>query len=149
MLASINHEQGLYVRHAENGFTCLGFNVALELSTGVAKWLKQHGEQSEMPNPELCGTTEGFHEYRCLMDSGLISIVERASGVISNSLRNSWGLRDDESKSWIETDRNVDSGWAKAPVGCPFIWRSHGPTALMGIAHTEHRSSQCEYGKVS
>ena len=70
MLASINHEQGLYVLHAGNGITCLGFNVALEWATGVAKWLNQHGEQSEMPNAELCGTTEGFHEYRRLMDKG-------------------------------------------------------------------------------
>lgn len=66
----MNHGQGLHVLHAGNGFTCLGFNMALEWATGVAKWLKQHGEQSEMPNAELFGTAVGFHEYRRLMDTG-------------------------------------------------------------------------------
>lgn len=70
MLHSINEERGLFVLSAGRGFTCLGFDVALEWATGVADWIKQNGEDCEMPSHELRGTKEGFEQYRRIMDRG-------------------------------------------------------------------------------
>lgn len=70
MLHSINHELGLFVLSAGRGFTCLGFDVALEWATGVAEWMSQNGEDCEKPNLKLRGTKEGYEQYRRILDRG-------------------------------------------------------------------------------
>lgn len=70
MLSSINHEQGLYVLSEGTGFTCLGFDVALQWSQGIYDWLISKGKKLDPPKPELKGTPEGYADYQRIVAAG-------------------------------------------------------------------------------
>lgn len=67
---SINAEQGLYVLKCGDGFSCLGFDVAVKWSEGVHQWLASEGVTIPPPDASLRGTREGYEDHRRIMDAG-------------------------------------------------------------------------------
>ena len=68
-LDSINDEQGLYVLKAGDGFTCLGFTVALQKARAVQRWLLEKGIVVAPANPLSSGTAAGYADYTRIMES--------------------------------------------------------------------------------
>jgi len=65
MLDSINQEQELYVIKCGSGYTCLGFDVALQKAIAVARWA-----ETDAPDPSLIGTEAGYADYERCMAAG-------------------------------------------------------------------------------
>ena len=63
--SKINEEQGLYMLEEGNGFSCLGFEVALRWGRGVAEWCG-----CPEPSAKMAGTPEGYADYERIMEAG-------------------------------------------------------------------------------
>jgi hypothetical protein len=137
MLHSINHEQRLYVLSAGDGFSCLGFDVALQWAKGVATWLREYGEVCAAPNADLRGTAEGFQQHQAIMDAGrkfnlqtghrcnllltpeLIGLERRRVEVVDQ--------HDEKRRFWI----GKSTGWLPVHLEIARPSSTHGP-AVMG-----------------
>ena len=67
---TINEEQRLYVIPCQGGYTCLGFDVALDHCQRLAKWLREHGQKASAPSKDKLGTMEVYSRYQKLLSQG-------------------------------------------------------------------------------
>lgn len=63
---TVNKEQQLYVIRCGKGYTCLGFNVAFDKATAIAKELNALESQ---PDPENIGTLDGYKDYNRALEA--------------------------------------------------------------------------------
>jgi hypothetical protein len=71
MRIAINRALRVYViptKHGRrDGFTCLGFSVAFDKATRVARWLTDRGVEVEFPSEASIGRVRGYREYTAVV----------------------------------------------------------------------------------
>lgn len=68
---TINNEQRLYVIRSQDGYRCLGFDVAIKRATKVAEWVGQLMITGcRGPDITKVGTVEGYFDYLRVMEDG-------------------------------------------------------------------------------
>lgn len=66
----IDTERELYHIECAGGFTCLGFDVLLNRSNAVARWLREQGREVANIPATLRGTPQAYGLYRSIFDAG-------------------------------------------------------------------------------
>lgn len=130
-LSSINTDQGLYVMHAGEGFTCYGFDVLDRKARAVAAWAKV------IPPMRELGTAEHFKECSEILEHGAryaLKTGTRCDAELCQQLIGKEGQRVEVTDCYGETRRFIvgkSSGWMPCHIELKNS-RSRGGPAVMG-----------------